>query len=100
MDSGSRVGEKFGEIEIGGERWGWTAIGRMEEAGGSRTLREVRWSVSFRHPEQANRGFWCDLPERHAARLSERRLRQLFEEARSTGPPTSGGGEIRRLGRP
>jgi len=100
MDSGSRVGAKFGEIEIGGERWRWTAIGRMEEAGGGRTLREVRWSVSFRHPEQANRRLWCDLPERHAARLSERRLRQLFEEARSTGPPTSEGGEIRRLGRP
>jgi hypothetical protein len=82
MDSES----KFGEIEIGGERWRWTTIGR---SGGGRAGRvrpaAVRWSVSFRDPRDSDRGFWCELPEQDAARLSDGRLRELFEEARAMG---------------
>ena len=95
-DDRSRGGAKFGEIEIGGERWRWAAIGHTEDGGG-RTLREVRWSVSFRHPERVERRFWCDLPERYAAGLTERRLRRLFEEACAAAPPSREGGEVRGL---
>lgn len=80
MDSES----KFGEIEIAGERWRWTTIGR---SGGRRAGRispaTVRWSVSFRDPCDSDRGYWCELPEKDAARLSDGRLRELFEEARA-----------------
>lgn len=85
MDSES----KFGEIEIAGERWRWTTIGRSGEGrAGTARPATVRWSVSFRDPRDPDRGFWCELPRQDVARLSDGRLRELFEEARARVLPS------------
>ncbi|NIP57274.1 MAG: hypothetical protein GWM92_03800, partial [Gemmatimonadetes bacterium] len=76
---------KFGEIEIRGERWRWVTVEHYPDPAstGGVTEPRMRWSVSFRDPDDPDRGFWCDVPERKAQHLTDRELRELFEVARA-----------------
>lgn len=83
---------KFGEIEIRGERWRWAAIGRVRA--GARADSGMTWSVSFRDTGDSDRGFWCEVRNKDTTRLSEARLRALFEEARAARREATGSQEI------
>lgn len=79
---------KYGEFEIRGKRWRWYTIGHFRGTAPGDRPATVHWSVSFRDPEDPSRRFTCELPERSAESLSDRVLRELFEEARCSDAPT------------
>lgn len=74
---------KFGRIEIRGKRWRWFTVGHFQGSSPAPPHGALRWSVSFRDPDDPDRRYWCDVPERHVGHLTHRTLRQLFDEARS-----------------
>lgn len=74
---------KYGEIEIRGKRWRWFTVGHFRGSGQGRARPTVRWSVSFRDPDDPARRYWCEIPEGSAERLTDQALRNLFEEART-----------------
>lgn len=79
---------KYGEIRIRGKRWRWYTVEHVRGTAPGARRPTASWSISFRDPEDPSRRFTCELPERSAETLSDRVLRELFEEARSPDGPT------------